>query len=561
MRGPGSIRLRLTLWNVAVLASVLAGFGAALTWRVRATVMAGVDRELAARMQFVSAEMFMPFPGRRFHRHRPGPPPYLPGMGNPATGGGWPGWEVHIERHEAGTPPAVVPAPPVSPGVPSSPPNGNESEVTGFEGVRFLQLMERLPPLPLPGGAWDAPAALEAAAAGRPRYATVIVSGQRVRLYSQPFAPFGMLTGVLQVAQPLAEQERLLAGLTHTLLALIPLALGAAALGGAFLTGRALRPVRAVTRAAAELSARDLSRRLPVTGNDEFSELATTFNGMLGRLEDAFARLESACEQQRRFAGDASHELRTPLTVLKANTSLALSGERTGEQYRQALVAADAAADTMTRIVQDLLLLVRSDGGQLQLDLQPVSVADVMRRAAANLPLPERPPLRFELPAGLPPVQGDLHHLARLFSNLLENALRHTPPEGEVVVRAAREEGMARIEVHDTGEGIPPEHLPHVCERFYRVDAARSHGSPGPGARTGLGLAICLEIARTHGGELHVASQAGRGTTVTVRLPTAPGADGAPSPSAPRAAQGVGSPPRNLTPAPARSAGPSGNPV
>jgi len=348
----------------------------------------------------------------------------------------------------------------------------------------------------------------------------VVIDNEPVRIFSVPLRKDGVVQGVVQVAYPLAEQDRLNAGMLRTVATLIPLGLLVAALGGLFLTNRMLRPVREVTHAAAQIGAEDLSRRLEVTGEDEFSELAGTFNGMIGRLETAFGRLREAYEQQRRFTSDASHELRTPLTAIKANTSLALCGERTPAEYREALQAADQAADLMSRIVQDLLLLARSDAGQLVMQREPTDLETVLRRALAVAAEAGPAPVRLALPDEPLLVAGDAHHLTRLFVNLLENAERHTPGEGEITVAARPEGNAVVVTVRDTGEGIAAEHLPHVCERFYRVDAARARAHGG----TGLGLAICQSIVQAHGGRLDLESQVGRGTTVHVTLPAAAGA-------------------------------------
>jgi heavy metal sensor kinase len=325
----------------------------------------------------------------------------------------------------------------------------------------------------------------------------------------------GQTIGVVQLALPLTGMYNDLARLSGTLLMLFPLALLVAALGGAFLTDRALRPVRHVTQAAAQIGASDLSERLPVKGRDEFSELAATFNEMLGRLEQAFTRQARTLEQQRRFTADASHELRTPLTIIKANTSLALEEERSNAEYRRALAAADRAADTTTRIVQDLLLLARGDAGQLRLDRRPIRLGEVLERAAESFRIPTSPPITVQLsdPSLIAPV--DPHHLLRLFNNLLENAVRHTPLTGRITLSAFVEKDGVVVRVRDTGEGILPQHLPHVCERFYRVDTARTRRQGG----TGLGLAICQSIVEAHSGSLTIESRGGQGTTVTIRLP------------------------------------------
>src|SRR5262249_43399337 len=151
-----------------------------------------------------------------------------------------------------------------------------------------------------------------------------------------------------------------------------------------------------------------------------------TFNAMIGRLEAAFGQLRTAFEQQRRFTSDASHELRTPLTAIKANTSLALNGPRTAEEYRLALTEADQAADLMTRTVQDLLLLARSDAGQLAPQRRLTAIGPVLRRALSVVGPREEPSARLDLPSGELHVLADEQQLTRLFANLLENAIDHT---------------------------------------------------------------------------------------------------------------------------------------
>jgi heavy metal sensor kinase len=517
-----SVRVRLTLWNVAVLALVLAGFAAALCYSVRAILSASVDRDLADRAHMFAASWARGAAGpppRPFAA--PGRPPsswYVPEQGVPLPGPEGPEWPPP----EA--PPAMPPAGAQSPGPQAGewpPPADRDASRRGyFRRPRVLNL-EGGPMVPFSEDEpWDADTFL-LSAAGQQNYSTVIVDHEPVRVFSAPLWVNGQVEGVVQVAHPLIEQQRLNDGLLRALLTLIPLALVVAGAGGLFLADRSLRPVRNITQAAAQIGAEDLSRRLEVTGQDELGELAHTFNGMISRLEGAFERLESAYEQQRRFTGDASHELRTPLTAIKANTSLALCGERTHAEYREALQAADQAADTMTRIVQDLLLLARSDGGQLRLDQQPLPIETMLRRALASVPAHERAPVFLELPERPLGVLGDAHHLTRLFVNLLENALRHTPLDGRVTLAVSAAVGrageMVVIRVQDTGEGIAPEHLPHVCERFYRVDTARARSAGG----TGLGLAICQSIIQAHRGTMRVESTVGVGTTVIISLPRA----------------------------------------
>lgn len=511
-----SVRFRLALWNMAMLALVLTGFGLTISYTVQANQGHAIDRDLARRAR-------------------------------PVKDGRWPVTRRFVLRRSVDGSPNTSPAPPhrsdSEPGqraregrllfkqLPPVPPEGraltsgrgpSDDAATDPDFARPLVFdLEGEPLGPRDDRPWDH-VAFRAAAAGEERYSTVTYAGERLRVLSVPLRLDGVLNGVVQFAHPLGEQQRLAESLFRTLLAAMPLALLTAGLGGLLLTSRALRPVRRVTQAAAQIGAEDLSQRLEVTGKDELSELAATFNGMIGRLEGAFAglsdayrKLEVAYEDQRRFTADASHELRTPLTRIKGMTSLALSGPHCADEYREALTVADQAADAMGRIVQDLLLLARADSGQLGLRSAPVQVEWLLEEALRRVAAGGAVDVRLE-PPGVPlAVCGDADHLVRLLVNLLENALRHTPCTGEVKVAAHSHGEWVVLQVSDTGEGIAPEHLPHLCERFYRVDAARARVDGG----TGLGLAICQSIVRAHHGELAIRSQPGSGTTVEVRLP------------------------------------------
>jgi two-component system OmpR family sensor kinase len=381
---------------------------------------------------------------------------------------------------------------------------------------------------------WDA-AGFAGSAQGGERFSKVEWSGARMRVLSRPLretvqngsqidnrkgSPEGKqekIIGVVQIATSLEPVYRDIAGLTRTLLLTLPFALLVAAGAGIFLTDRALRPVKSLTRAANEIRPDQLSQRLPTSGADEFDALAMTFNRALDRVELAFVERERAMQQLRRFTADASHELRTPLTTIKANTGVALTEVQPSAEHIHALRQIDRAADRMTALVRDLLLLARSEAGQIPLALRPVCVDDILRDALDALPSSPHAPLFLDVvEAGLI-VCGDPDHLCRLFLNLLENAARHTPENGEIRVTLAKREGQAWIRVQDTGCGIAPEHLPHVSEPFYRVDQGRDRKQGG----AGLGLAICRSIATQHQGTLSIESQSGEGTQVTVCLPLA----------------------------------------
>jgi len=458
-----SVRVRLALWNVGVLALVLVGLGIVFSVSIQANVNAAVNRRLSQRASHARHFFDDPPPFRR-------PPP---------------------------------------------PPDGRRDADAASDEMRprlFRASGRPLMPKDMP---WDT-SALNRAEQGEEVYSTVRAGADDLRVFSLPLRQQGRIVGVAQAAESLTRIYADRARMIRTLLYLIPLVLLAAGLGGAFLTDLALRPVRRIAQAAGRIEAQNLSSRLPVLGQDEFADLAETFNHMLSRLQSSFESQEAAFEQQRRFAADASHELRTPLTIIKANASLALSRRRTEDEYEKTLRAVDAAADRMGRIVQDLLLLARADAGQLAYALVPTPLADVLALAASAVAAPERPAITLDLPTPLW-VRGSVDSLVRLFTNLLENAARHTPPDGRITVSAHRQGDRTVVAVADTGEGIAPEHLPHVTERFYRAEAARSRAHGG----TGLGLSICRSIVDAHGGSLEIESRVGMGTTVRITLPWA----------------------------------------
>ncbi len=525
-----SIRMRLALWNVGVLALVLAAFGAAIRYTDQATRTASLDRELARHARLLVDERFGPREMRPPHpRHLPphggrkpppdyflhGPEEWMPGEGGPEVWGRGPGG------------PRGGPPRPGKEGRrrPRGPRGGPPMR---FLPARFLDPAGRpLPPLDrfpaaTNAGPWDRAAFSQALREQRDLASNATAAGTPVRVFSVLLRQDGKVVGVVQVAAPLIGMYEELARLSGVLMMLFPVALLVAALGGMVLTEGALRPVRQITQAAGQIGASDLGERLPVEGKDEFSELAATFNAMLGRLEEAFTHLAQtldqkaeALEQQRRFTADASHELRTPLTIIKANTSLALEEERSSAEYRRALEAADRATDTTTRIVQDLLLLARGDTGQLRLERCPVPLQEVLERAVEPFRGSDVAPIVLHPCKSSLQLLGDSHHLLRLFTNLLQNAVHHTSPTGNITVTTSREKDNVVVRVRDTGEGIPLEHLPHVRERFYRVDAARTRRQGG----TGLGLAICQSIVEAHRGSLTIESVVEEGTTVTIRLP------------------------------------------
>lgn len=312
------------------------------------------------------------------------------------------------------------------------------------------------------------------------------------------------------VGKSLAEVDAAMASLVGRLWTLGPIALVLSMAGGLLLASRALRPIDRMARTAGEINATDLSRRLDVSGNDEMARLGRTLNDMIARLQESFDR-------QTRFTADASHELRTPLSVIAGNVELALKRPRTVEEHRDILKDIGEASDRMRSIVEGLLTLARADARSVALKREPVSltaVADEIVRLCR--PLAEAQNVRLAVESeGDVVVLGDRERLKELVSNLVTNAIRYNRPNGAVTVRLAAEPGRGRMTVDDTGIGIPAEDLPHIFERFYRVDKARSREVGG----SGLGLAIAKWIVDAHAGSIHVTSRPGDGSRFEVTLP------------------------------------------
>lgn len=303
----------------------------------------------------------------------------------------------------------------------------------------------------------------------------------------------------------LAAFDRLVAGGAVVFLIL---AIG----GGMFLSWQALRPVAESIRAARRLDPENLAERLPQTGSgDELDELAGTINGLLDRLA-AYHR------QVTRFTADASHELRSPLAAMRAAVEIALQKPRESEEYRNILATLGEQCERLTALVNGLLLLARADAGEVVIKQEAVNLAALMCEVAEMFdPLAEERGIRLVTESSKPvTVAGDASRLRQLVTNLLDNAIRFTEPGGSVTLRVDFVSDRAIFRVTDTGVGIRADHLPHIFERFFQADAARSSGG------CGLGLSMCRWIVKAHGGTLEVDSGVGKGSEFTVMLPVVP---------------------------------------
>ncbi|HEX3890093.1 MAG TPA: ATP-binding protein [Verrucomicrobiae bacterium] len=278
--------------------------------------------------------------------------------------------------------------------------------------------------------------------------------------------------------------------------------------GGWWFVSRALRPIENISAAAVKISAGDLSQRINVAeAESELGKLAAVLNS-------TFARLESAFAQQKQFASDAAHELRTPVAVILTQTQTALNREREAADYKQTVEACQRAAQRMRKLIESLLALARLDAGQevlkrLRFDFSK-TISDCVELVK---PIAEERAVKISTALEPVEVTGDSERLAQVITNLLTNAIQYNLPDGEVRVKLESQNGLAVLTVSDKGQGIAPEDLPRVFERFYRADKSRSTGG------NGLGLAISKAIVEAHGGTIEVASEENVETTFRVRLP------------------------------------------
>jgi len=319
--------------------------------------------------------------------------------------------------------------------------------------------------------------------------------------------------GFAAVAEPLSVIGEGLRRLRRDFFAGVPLVLLLASVGGYFLARKSLAPISLMDQQTRRITAENLSSRLDVPNpRDELGRLTTTVNELLARLESSFT-------EQQRFVADASHELRTPLAILRGETDVALEKERTSEDYRQSLALIKDEAERLSRIVEDLFILARRPIETFIVSTEPVilnEVVDDCVRAAQVLA--DRKGLHVGVKeTAAVTLQGDDELLKRMLLNLLDNAVKYTPEGGQISVELTAQNGSARLIVRDTGIGIPEKDQPHVFDRFYRVDKARSRVLGG----AGLGLSIAHWIVEAHGGKIEVQSAAGKGSTFTVELPVA----------------------------------------
>ncbi len=319
--------------------------------------------------------------------------------------------------------------------------------------------------------------------------------------------PYGLLIVVGRDIQPqLSRLNEILVQLVLSGCAVLTLGL----LGGWWLAGKAIQPITKISQTAANVSAANLSTRIDSSSMDrELQSLTETLNSMLARLDRSF-------QQQVQFTADASHELRTPIAVLLSHCELALNRPRAEEEYRQTLATCQKAAHRMSGLVEGLLTLARVDAGRLDLRLSSTDLAQLAAETRDMFqPFANEQQVEIQLRGSPAPCRVDSNRLAQVVSNLLQNAIQYNRPGGQVTLETELTDGVARLRVRDTGIGIPAAALPHLFDRFYRVDEARARSTGG----NGIGLAICQSIIEAHGGKITVESKLGSGSVLEIQLP------------------------------------------
>ncbi len=496
-----SIRWRLQAWHGLILLGVLTGFGLTAYHVARDNQQRRIDRDLEDRM-------WMTFRA---------PPPDAPPPGGGRMGGHPPD-EERRERPGNRNDPArfrerLVESIQRTASTEAGQTNSFYFKLWQCEGAVLASSSNSPPDIPMPqrielaqpdsGPARPGEAAR--GAGGPPKFPSLRTRGEFREVYS--FSPWGdcLLVG-RSMAPDLAAMHRLALWLVAAGAAVLVVGLA----GGWWLASRAIRPVEDISATALKIAGGDLSQRINAADTEsELGRLAAVLNSTFARLEAAFAH-------QSRFTSDASHELRTPVSVILAQVQTVLSRERSGAEYREALEACQRAALRMRRLTESLLELARLDAGQQPMKHEAFDLARVARDCVELVrPLATERGLEVKCDLSTAECTGDSERIGQVATNLLTNAIHFNREHGQVCISTRAENGSVVLRVEDTGPGIPPEDLPHIFERFYRVDKSRSRIQ----GRTGLGLAITKAIVDAHSGTIEVSSQAGLGSRFDVKLP------------------------------------------
>jgi heavy metal sensor kinase len=355
--------------------------------------------------------------------------------------------------------------------------------------------------------------ALPAVAKGEITFSTANLDYLQYRIAMRAFEVNGQ-TFRIRAAVPTEPFDQALDRFRLILEETLPFLVVLASLAGYWLSGRALAPVSAIIETARGVGVQNLSGRLVVPpANDELRRLSETLNAMLGRIEASVKRLTQ-------FTADASHDLRTPVALIRTSAELALRRPRTEDEYRETLSRILATSEETTHLIENLLTLARADAGAADLHFGDIDLVPHLEKIAEEtgiLAAGKGIQVTRELAAGPVRVSADPAAIDRLLLIVIENAIKYTPHGGKIEMNLSNGAGSARIEIRDSGIGISDKDLPHIFERFYRADQARSRETGG----SGLGLAIARWIVDLHGGLIEAQSTFGNGSVFRITLPIA----------------------------------------
>ena len=477
-----SLRFKLTLWYVAILAVLLISFSSFLYIILSRSLYRDVDNRLRSLAHLIATES--------------GTPSSTFAFGN-------------IDQAVR----ATLNLRPVGKFIQVLDESGNIGEKS--ENLKNVQLPINLQ-------------ALKNASKGFITFETVQSFGNTpLRMMTLPVIEKGHMARIIQVASSLEDVEDALRTLFIILVITVPLALLVASLGGLFLANQALKPVDHITQTARMITSQNLNQRITsLKVKDEISRLIETFNEMISRLDQSF-------HQIRQFSSDASHELKTPLTILKGEVEVALRKERTSQDYEQILKSNLEEINRMSKIVDNLLLLARTETGEIRLFKEEVNLSHIVSEVVTQLTmLAHAKDLQIAATNHQEDIllYGDGLRIRQMLLNLIENSIKYTEPGGSISVSLERNAPLSfpgkeqefydgvKIVVSDTGIGIAKEDQERIFGRFFRVDKARSREQGG----SGLGLSICKWIVEAHQGEISVESELGKGSRFIVKLPIHP---------------------------------------
>ena len=457
-----SIRTRLALWFTTVLACGLVLLSILLYWGLKKSIESATDKELSAKLKAVAGLMQTNIPKLTLAELQEE-------FGERSSLGPDDLWQIQ-----------TVDGQPVFQSGPIQPYSKRVAEITS---------------------------------SAVPHRATIILNEKhkKVLRVMSGRVSVGTKEYAVQVAADLSEFVELLDALKWLSLITIPLTLLLASVGGYWLSSRALAPVLEITRETRTINSTNLSKRLSLPPNeDELRTLSLTLNDMLDRIESAFQRVQ-------RFSADASHELRTPISVIRATAELALRKQRDPQSYRDALLEVLRESERTSGMIENLLSLARSDASP-RLPLTQVDIAGIVLACHEQIvPIASQKGITnaLDVPSAPALTLGNAEALHRLFLILLDNAIKYSSEQGRITTSLAKLDGEIAVTIEDTGIGIAEDVLPHIFERFYRADKARSRDLGG----AGLGLSIAKWIADAHHAEIQVTSTLGHGSAFRVVIP------------------------------------------